>query len=153
VLGPEALADPSLLVRAAEKAWAPEDFDRLTLLGAALYRAGQGREALRRLGEASKAYSLAADQRRRQPIVYNWLFQAMAHHALGHEHKATEWLQKAVRWMDEVAEDKTLGPMPWNRRLTVRLLRREAEALLKGPPAGQRTPATKGKPHAEAPGR
>jgi tetratricopeptide (TPR) repeat protein len=153
-LAPEALADASVLVRAGEKALAPppDAFDSLNVLGAALYRAGRLEEAVRRLGEANAAYDLA-NARQRSPIVYTWLFQAMAHHALGHQKEAGEWLQKAVHWTDQVAEDKTLLPMPWNRRLTVRLLRREAEALLQGPPAGQRTPENKGKPHAEAPGR
>jgi tetratricopeptide (TPR) repeat protein len=129
-LAPDALADSSVLVRSAEGALAPgaKDFDGLNTLGAALYRAGRFKEALQRLDEAHAAYNPGA--RLRQPLVYTWLFQAMAHHALGHDKEAGEWLQKAVGWMDEIAQDKGSVPMPWNRRLTLRLLRREAEALL-----------------------
>jgi serine/threonine protein kinase/WD40 repeat protein len=132
VLGPDALADSSMLVRSAEGALAPsaKGFDGLNTLGAALYRAARFKEALLRLQEAQAAYNPADWVR--QPIVYNWLFQAMAHHALGHDKEARKWLQKAVGWMDEVAQDKGGVPMPWNRRLTLRLLRREAEALIGG---------------------
>jgi serine/threonine protein kinase/WD40 repeat protein/tetratricopeptide (TPR) repeat protein len=140
-IGPDALADHALLVRWAEEALAPaaKSFDNLNTLGAALYRAGRFKEALQRLEEAHAAYNPGA--RLRQPIVYNWLFQAMAQHALGHGKEAGEWLQKAVGWMDEVAQDKGSVPMPWNRRLTLRLLRREAETLLQRPATEPRAPA------------
>jgi serine/threonine protein kinase/WD40 repeat protein/tetratricopeptide (TPR) repeat protein len=130
VLGPDALADSSMLVRSAEQALAPsaKRFDGLNTLGAALYRAARFKEALLRLQEAQAAYNPADSVR--QPIVYNWLFQAMAHHALGNDKEAREWFQKVVGWMEEVAQDKGSVPMPWNRRLTLRLLRREAEALI-----------------------
>jgi hypothetical protein len=59
----------------------------------------------------------------------------MAHHRLGHAVEAREWLNKAVQWMDQAGQEKGKDagvkvPMPWNRRLTLQLLRREAETLI-----------------------
>jgi hypothetical protein len=59
----------------------------------------------------------------------------MAHHRQGNVKQAQEWFHKAVQWIQEVNwEDADQGPartsLSWNRRVTLRLLRQEAERLL-----------------------
>jgi tetratricopeptide (TPR) repeat protein len=137
VLVPDAVAQPAPLVTLAEKsvAKAPTNYDYLNTLGVALYRAGRFEEAAKRLGEASTAYKPEA--RFRQPVAYSWFFLAMAHQSLGHADEARKWLGKAVQWMNQVSQEKgndaaSKVPMPWNRRLTLQLLRREAETLIHG---------------------
>jgi tetratricopeptide (TPR) repeat protein len=137
VLAADAAGDPAVTVQLAEKAVAsaPKDYHYLNTLGAALYRAGRYEEAVRRLGEAATAYK--RDFGFRQPLVYNWFFLAMAHHRLGQAEEARKRLDQAVKWVEQAGEEKgkdaaiTL-PMPWNRRLTLQLLRREAETLIHG---------------------
>jgi serine/threonine protein kinase/tetratricopeptide (TPR) repeat protein len=137
VVGPDAVAPPDRLVPLAEKALAkaPTSYDYLTTSGVALYRAGRFEEAVKRLGEADTAYK--RDARFRQPVAYSWIFLAMAHHRLGQTEEARKWLDKAVQWMDQAGLEKGQDaaskiPMPWNRRLTLRLLRNEAETLIQG---------------------
>jgi tetratricopeptide (TPR) repeat protein len=139
VLVPDAVAQPALLVPLAEKgvAKAPTNYDYQNALGAALYRADRFEEAVKRLNEAAAAYK--PDSGFRQPIAYNWFFLAMAHHRLGHSDEAQKWLDKAVQWTDQAGQEKEKDPaikvpMPWNRRLTLQLLRREAETLIQGAP-------------------
>jgi hypothetical protein len=65
-------------------------------------------------------------------LAYIGYFLAMAHHRLGHAEQARHWLDKASRQGERPKPAKTSGaPFPWNRRLTLQLLRREAEQLLK----------------------
>jgi hypothetical protein len=52
----------------------------------------------------------------------------MAHQRLGHARQARQWLDKACR---KIGEKKTGARLPWYRRLTFQLLRREAEGLVK----------------------
>jgi serine/threonine protein kinase/tetratricopeptide (TPR) repeat protein len=136
VLAPEAVAEPALLVSLAEKGFAkaPTDYDCLTTLGAALYRAGRFEDAVKRLDEAAAAYR--PDTPSRLLLIYNRLFLAMAHHCLGHADEARQSLDKAVQWMEQASQEKAKDaaskiPMPWNRRLTLELLRREAETLIR----------------------
>jgi WD40 repeat protein/tetratricopeptide (TPR) repeat protein len=111
-------------------------FDDLVVLGAVLYRAGRFKEAVGRLNEAAQAHNVG--QHRRQAIIYTWLYLAMAEHRLGRSEAARKWLDRAA---DAFAKDQGNGaddPLandrgPWNRRLTLALLRREAEAVLKEP--------------------
>ena len=65
------------------------------------------------------------------------------HHRLGHVREARQWLDKAVQAMDQAEKPTTpiaqpsesasaaIGPLLWNRLLTLQLLRREAEALVR----------------------
>src|SRR5262249_2672948 len=106
---------------------APHDYNCVNLIGCLLYRAGRIEEAARRLTEAGVAFKETGKMR--TTSIYNGLFQAMAQYRLGHAAEAAEWLEKAVREIDELfPQDSPTNP--WNRRLTLDLLRREAEGLL-----------------------
>jgi serine/threonine protein kinase/tetratricopeptide (TPR) repeat protein len=133
VLAPDAVADWTRPMQLAEKAHASDAKNphRINLLGAVLYRAGRFKEAAQRLAEADEAdEAFQAAPGTRSNVACNRFFQAMAQHRLGRTREAGDWLKKAVQAMDEskAASDLT---MPWNRRLTLQLLRREAEELLK----------------------
>jgi hypothetical protein len=59
----------------------------------------------------------------------------MARHRLGNKEEATKWLNKAVERTDRALDEhKREGGerLSWNRRVTLELLRHEAEELLKG---------------------
>jgi WD40 repeat protein/serine/threonine protein kinase len=115
VLVPNAVPDFQPVLRLAEKSGDP------LVLGAAQYRCGQCVMALQTLKAAT---SESKDEGR----IENWLFQAMAHHRLGHK-EARDALAEAVRRIEQAA---TGGGLSWDRRLELQLLRREAEALIHG---------------------
>ncbi len=131
VLAPDAVADWGPVVQLAEKAVAddPSNGDKLQNLGAVLYRAGRYREAAKRLEEAEAAFP--ETQSPRASPVYTWLFQAMTLHRLGHPEEAQQQLRKAGNAIDEPSGTTNVADAAWNRRLTLRLLRQEAEDLLK----------------------
>ena len=56
----------------------------------------------------------------------------MTHERLSHREQATQWLAKAIREIDEPPAERAKDPglSRWNRQLTLRLLRGEAEALI-----------------------
>jgi hypothetical protein len=57
----------------------------------------------------------------------------MAHSWLGHDAEALRWMTEANAQMERELTPVTGGtgqPAPWNRRLTLQVLRREAESLL-----------------------
>jgi WD40 repeat protein/tetratricopeptide (TPR) repeat protein len=105
-------------------------------LGATLYRAGRFREAGQRLEKAGNPNEADPTKATLYSPAYRWLFLAMAHQRLGHAGEARRWLDRAVQWMKRQAKDPS-NPAEgtWNRRLTLQLLRREAEALLDRPAA------------------
>jgi tetratricopeptide (TPR) repeat protein len=123
VLAPDAGVESVRVVELAEKLAAQNAKNRShqTNLGAALYRAGQFKQAALQL---DKAAALPADPF--QAVEYAWFFLAMAHQRLGHAEEARQWLQKAQKQI----EQKSSIDLPWNRRLTLQLLRRETETLL-----------------------
>jgi serine/threonine protein kinase/tetratricopeptide (TPR) repeat protein len=133
VLGPDAVADWTKLLKLVEKTHAEggKDYDALNHLGAVLYRAGRIDEAAQALTDAEAAFQQIPSMR--STIAYNWLIQAMTQHRLGHTVEAASWLKKAVQDIDDpspkTAQDRAKNA--WNRRLTLQLLRREAEELLK----------------------
>jgi tetratricopeptide (TPR) repeat protein len=130
---PDGVDDWSKLLEWGEKVLTTDpgnDF-RLTTLGAVLYRAGRFDEAVRRLTEAEAAFKKA--KARVSTIAYTWLFLAMAEERRGHAEQAREWLARAVREIEQPPAERANDPGVdnWNRRLSLRLLRCEAEALLK----------------------
>jgi hypothetical protein len=77
-------------------------------------------------------------------IAYTWLFLALTHERLGHAEQARQWLDKAVREIEPPPAERAKDPAPtWNRKLTLQLLRGEAEALIdRADPKAHRTGST-----------
>jgi WD40 repeat protein len=96
----------------------PERADYRETYGAALYRAGRYKEAVKQL-------TRAATKNQAGGTVWQQCFLAMAHHWQGNKAKAREWLQKA---MHQMAKDKKPS---WETWLQYNLLRAEAEAVLR----------------------
>ena len=132
-LGPDAVHDLSQPVRLAEKAVAESSGEcwRLNTLGAVLYRAGAYDDAIKRLEEAMKAHSQGGTS-------LDWLFLAMAHQSAGRPEEARHWYDKAASWIEQAEQGKVQDPYlfgdlaAWQQKLELRILRREAEALVKG---------------------
>jgi tetratricopeptide (TPR) repeat protein len=126
----------------AEKALANSSRDHwhVNQLGAALYRAGRFEEAVKRLSEATEL----SCHPYRTNMLQTWFFLAMAHHRLGHAAEAHRWLNKGIHGVEEALKlsaeppgesihpSGTLPTPHWNQRLTLQLLRREAEEQLQG---------------------
>ena len=131
VLGPDAVADREAPVRLAELAvnQAPEAEKPglLNTLGAALYRAGRFEESIRRLEEGIQ-------KQRGESAPQDWAFLALAHHQLGHRPEARRWLDRFRTYR----ANQNAGAF-WNE-LEIRLLRREAEALILYDPIFPRDP-------------
>jgi tetratricopeptide (TPR) repeat protein len=113
----------------------PKDYPCARALGAALYRAGEGEEAVRQL-EAAAALQKSSPS--------TWLFLAMAHEKCGRSDKAKEWLDKARAWVEQarkrrpegVAEKNELywDDLPWTEQVALELLQAEAAKLIEGQP-------------------
>jgi tetratricopeptide (TPR) repeat protein len=123
VPAPDAVADQEALVRLAECALAihpergKERSDALTTLRAALYRAGQFEEAIRRLDESIQTRSDGGDPRA-------FAFLALAHHRLGHRDQAERWLAKLLSSQPKEGFEFSLDDKE------IRVLCREAESLI-----------------------
>ena len=99
--------------------------------GAVLYRSGCFSQAVQLLTQADQ---LLRDHPSPSSPVYAWLYLAMAEHNLGHREEARRWLDKAVQWMEAEGKRRQVHAEPgdtWDRRLALRLLCREADAMLK----------------------
>ena len=146
VLAAGAVEDYSLVRKLAEKAAAAQSNNSMSptkTLGAVLYRAREFEQAIDILTEAEQKASI------RTSPAYTWCFLAMAHHSRGNAAEARQWFDKANAYIEKVlAEDRpgTSGSLPWNRRLTLKLLRDEAAALLKTPPGPAEKKAAEMKP-------
>jgi tetratricopeptide (TPR) repeat protein len=130
VLAPEGAADYTVVVRLAEKRLSavPGNASANIALGAALYRAGRYDDAVERLQASLKAHG-------NRGSVHAWLFLAMAHQRLEHADDASKWLEKAAGAIDRLTRARPPGDrvsLPWDQRLSLQLLLREAEALVKG---------------------
>ncbi|MBI3407933.1 MAG: protein kinase [Planctomycetes bacterium] len=135
VLAPLTQSDGVRLAPIAERALVdgPKNHSRLLLLGAALYRAGRFQDAVNKLSESIKVAP-------KEEAVWDWLFLAMAHQALGQADLAKNHLDLATRYLDQ-ANAKVLGGAPidapggaqpsWANPLEIALLRREAETVVK----------------------
>jgi WD40 repeat protein/tetratricopeptide (TPR) repeat protein len=107
-------------------------------LGLASYRAGRFDEAVRRF---HKSLQVAP---RWEALSANWLGLALAHHRLGQVAEASRWLNKAAAWAAPrkdgpssrtagTARPRDVHDLHPHDVLACQLLRREAEALVKGP--------------------
>jgi WD40 repeat protein/serine/threonine protein kinase/Flp pilus assembly protein TadD len=133
--GPGGVADFEPLLRLEEQLVENEPKSWLCLVaqGAARYRAGQYAEAIGTLTDSCAVH-------RKDGNAYDWLFLAMAHHQLDKSEEARKWLTRATAWIDkalreDVADTRTPSPLPWNDRVALGALRREAEELILGKPA------------------
>jgi tetratricopeptide (TPR) repeat protein len=134
VLAPDAVANREVVVRLAEQALggAHSDSDRhnyLQKLAAATYRAGRFEEAVKHLDASVTAHGKGGN-----PL--DWLLLALAHQRLGHADLARTWLDKAARWLDASTQEKPADDafgfrIEWRTWLALRLLRREAEDVLR----------------------
>ncbi len=113
-----------------------------TSIGGALYRAGRFHEAIRRLNEAIELHGGGGYE-------WGWPYLAMAYLRLGNTEEARPWLDKIVQWMDQpnesedplpdadttpASEDRSpFASLPWQRRVYMESLRREAEAIAQQP--------------------
>jgi hypothetical protein len=86
---------------------------------------------VKRLAEADALVKEPSERLTSSP-AYTWFFLAMTHHRLGHGEEAKEWLDKAVASTEKAMREADQGTagLSWNRRLTLKLLRDEAAALL-----------------------
>ena len=120
------MADFAEPLRLAEKSVASRrDYPSLKTLAAALYRAKRYEDSIKKFDEAIKVHGQGG-------TAADWLFLAMAHHHLGHMDEANKWLTKAQQWLDHTHD---IGPvvtsLPWDEHLELKLIRAEAEALMK----------------------
>jgi hypothetical protein len=93
-------------------------------LGALLYRAGRYEEAVEPLSRSGDAYAVnPSDQ---FSTLYPKLLMAMVQWELGEETKSRELLAEVQAQYDDAINSAS----SWNRRATLELLRREAEALV-----------------------
>jgi hypothetical protein len=69
----------------------------------------------------------------RDEPAYAWLFQAMNYHRLGQTEQALQKLDQAQQETDRLSPQESDNPSagPWTLRLSLQLLRREAEELVK----------------------
>ena len=153
-LAPDALSDWVQAVAVAEKAAQsdPKSASYLNTWGAVLYRAGRFDDALSRLSEA-EALVQPSSEANNSPPAYTWFFLAMTQHCLGHAEEAKQWLDKAVAWTDKIFAEADQGTtdLSWNRRLTLKLLREEAEGMIVADtePEDNTNPSQRSKPEAE----
>jgi WD40 repeat protein/tetratricopeptide (TPR) repeat protein len=121
VLGPDAAADRATPVRLAKLAVTDtseaEKPTFLNTLGAALYRAGRFEDAIHRLEEGIR-------KRGGKSLPQDWVFLALAHHGLGNRAEARRWLDRLRAYLPDEKPSAF-----WNE-LEIRLLRREAEAVI-----------------------
>jgi tetratricopeptide (TPR) repeat protein len=129
-MAPDSVEDPDRLVSLAESALAksPGNYNYLNTLGATLYRAGRFPGAVQTLDDAIRQHGQGGN-------AWDFFFLAMAHHRLGHGDEASVWIRRAGTWMTDfdrgVIQDRYIGAsLDWDIRLELRLLEREAEALL-----------------------
>jgi tetratricopeptide (TPR) repeat protein len=129
-LGPGALADFTPAIALAQQAAASDASSAqfANSLGAILYRAGRFDEACQKLDVADH---LSSPDKTRTSPAYTWFFLAMAHQRLGHAVEAKQWLDKARQETETALKRHEAGTekLPWNRRLSLTVLRNEAEEL------------------------
>jgi tetratricopeptide (TPR) repeat protein len=108
-------------------------------LGAILYRAGKYDESVQQLAPLVADAENANTQAKTSP-AYPHFFLAMAQHQLGKQDEARGTLEKAIKLVEAELADKEHAPK-WNRKLTLELLRTEAESLIGRVPPVSNPPA------------
>jgi tetratricopeptide (TPR) repeat protein len=121
--------DPAIAIAERMVREDPNAPQRRITLGALLYRDGRFAEAVSVLEQAS---GQSQNPNTTLSPAYPAFFLAMAHHRMGHQDEAATWLAQGRKLSDEAVTDHQAGTsrLTWNRRLTLNLLRREAEQLV-----------------------
>jgi tetratricopeptide (TPR) repeat protein len=112
-----------------------------TTLGAVWLRSGRPDRAVPALNLADELND-PDDPDSTTSSAYAWYLLAIAHSQLGQVDAARQWYDRATSWMDQARDDQAQGtrpPWPWNRRLTLDLLRSEASRSLSGDIVGRAT--------------
>ncbi len=130
ILRPAAISQPERLSEMTRR-FANENAVMRRLHGAALYRAGAYNEAAKAFEISKRGYRFRA---------WDHLFMAMIRHHQKRPTQAQEHFQQALTWIEQ-ADDADANPTKdkariwfgYSERLQVRLLRREAAALLPVP--------------------
>jgi superkiller protein 3 len=136
-LAPDAVAEPSLPGRLAEKELegSARQFWSLTEQGALAYRGGQFQEAAELFEQSLRAKAEPGQ------AVLNWLWLALAQQRLGDTAEAHRWLDRAAAWLDQYHDgmppraEEELG-LHLHNWLEAHVLRREAETMV--PPVENR---------------
>ncbi len=125
-LAPDALDDYERAITLARRSVEnePSNQQHIGGLGAILMRAEKYDEAQKQLGKA-----IEAGANDNSSLGYIHYFLAMTEHQLGNTKEAQSQLRKA----NEVAESELSDSPAWNRRLTLQLLRKEAESQITPP--------------------
>jgi eukaryotic-like serine/threonine-protein kinase len=130
-LSPGAVADlhPAVALAAKAAQSNPKSAQYETTRGAVLYRSGRFEEAVQALEQADHLLESAKDAA--TSPLYTWFFLAMAHQRAGHREESKKWLNKACEEMNNAlkAHEAGTAKLLWNRRLTLEILRREAESV------------------------
>src|SRR5262249_33987901 len=125
-----AVPDYQPVIALAERAAREDPKSHANDLGAVLLRAGRPADALKSLERAVQVHGRGGDG-------YDRVLLALTHHALGHKDEAARWLRQAEEWIDAAEAGKLDDPeyklpLAWDQRLALRLLRQEAEAVVRG---------------------
>lgn len=122
-LAPHAIDDYEQVIKLARHAVEKDPGSKQYLygLGAVLLRAGKYDEAKVQLEKALEAAEKASTSH-----SYTQYFLAMTEHYLGHQESA----QKHLKSANKSAETELAASPVWNRKLTLVLLRKEAESLI-----------------------
>jgi tetratricopeptide (TPR) repeat protein len=126
VLGPDAVDDYAMALQLAQKTGdaAPEDQFSITVLGAAQFRDGQFDKAMESFSAAS-----GGEESEKTSNAYIAYFRSMTEYQLNRPEAARESLAQANKMADAELNDAD-NPPAWNRKLTLQLLRKEAEGLM-----------------------
>lgn len=129
-MSPDASEDYAVALALAKLAskTSPNSPSQVQAYGCVLYRARRWEAAIDQLKRAVELAERAGDASRTSP-AYARYFLAMTHCQLERDDEAREWLRKANEQSEAETANKD-NPILWNRRLTLKLLRTEAEAML-----------------------
>jgi tetratricopeptide (TPR) repeat protein len=135
-LAPGAMDDLSVPLKQAETLVQkyPTNANYLNMLGAVYYRCGRFEDAVTQLNAAAAAAATHVVTSDQMSPAYARFLLAMSHWQLGQLDDARRLLAKAQVLMDEELETSPA----WNRRATLELFRREAEALIQSDGADRR---------------
>jgi tetratricopeptide (TPR) repeat protein len=104
----------------------------LQTLGALLYRAGRDPEAARQLAELHKLGHRVDPNAKTTAATHGAYFLALTHARLGHTNEASAWFQDASSFDPSAggARAPAAAKVYWWNRLTLQLLRKEADSVV-----------------------